>query len=1299
MCPAHERGVSLDTPTLNSENQQAGIVGDEPPKPHRTLRLTLAMRGGVSLAVWIGGVVAELDLFRRACTPTSSPGARGRSWQIHESEPGDRIERARIYADMFAATGFKTVEIDILTGASAGGLNAILYGLSQATGAVLDEVVRQTWINDGGIWELLRPSVAPSQQKRSAQRFKSLFLRRVESVLQGDDRFFDVALEALRALSFDESATRPVALRYPAAAAPPYDISIELAATLLDDIYSPGRGNRGGFTFRRTAGRLSSGYSTIPATEDSSDAALACMALAARSTSSFPGAFEPAAVHSVASDDDARGLAVNMARVFPHARTKMADAPKVFNVVDGGIFDNIPIDRAIRAIGRAPGALPGERRLIYIDPEPPSTPNQGAAPGNPEAVRLWLSVISRSRGLQQRTETAADELELLREHNDAVLRTQARLEVLASTLNQEGALAAVRTSDSYVQYRIGLDSTRIGDLLTDPWSELCQPPRRSDDFEALSTDQVLHVKDQVAIAYGTLLPGASRSWEADWKSRGDNRTWSLSVDFYALLDQVRLLIAWVRELERLVANYAVNGPTPIDAEALNSGLSELKRRLDRYLLVTTQARHCTIDAVLAAPLKATTSLAQRQAYVPNPVGAPPQSTFPTLAQNIICSLKLQANIHVTTEILDNLRNTDAGIAHEQNLYEDLNRWNPTACTGELAYLALGKDIDEIRVTLLEKPSQLATHMQSVVSETPWVRRWQESVFPHFYESLRDWNIAELAKLFALSGTPDTAAMVGYEEVTSDLAPSEALRTVLEPLKDAARAKHLQAWLRREPTQEQMDAIVGDTRSVMNADAKLAGNDLSRFGGFFLARWRENDWQWGRLDAASGITQILIKSSGSTIEPHLGELQNSILAGANASLEQADQNLPLRVGAETLDYIRPHYRFALASRAVPLVLRALLPIAHWSPIGLLQRFGLLLARMTIGVVAPLLADPQRVIVAAVIVIGAAGLLGEDDTNKWWCLLLPALFLVSIFRSARTEWRWHRLRERINGCQHIDQNSDPPDPWFAVYKKARSRSRIWRNVAWALGIVGLTISLWALIGRALAPNFGWAGARGSAPEPASTGQIPTATLLLALLLAGSLLMSSISRANRIRSDAFSSQAWHKSVWSNPVRSTVAAIVLVVGVWFAWLASPAPENENVGVTAGGHLAGFQPHQLAHWPASAWVVSIAAACLTVNSLWGWAQNWAVIPVAGAAVGLGYAAQKALNTFGFDERHAIFHLLPAAVWLVVVGLLVQYVPCRALAGGERNTRYGERNRPVMTGMPQQQRPVWWRRIGTTLCQ
>src|SRR5690606_1372519 len=44
------------------------------PRHFRLLRAALAMRGGVSLAVWIGGAAAEMDLWRRIRIRTDTAG-------------------------------------------------------------------------------------------------------------------------------------------------------------------------------------------------------------------------------------------------------------------------------------------------------------------------------------------------------------------------------------------------------------------------------------------------------------------------------------------------------------------------------------------------------------------------------------------------------------------------------------------------------------------------------------------------------------------------------------------------------------------------------------------------------------------------------------------------------------------------------------------------------------------------------------------------------------------------------------------------------------------------------------------------------------------------------------------------------------------------------------------------------------------------------------------------------------------------------------------------------------------------
>jgi predicted acylesterase/phospholipase RssA len=114
--------------------------------PASTLRLALAMRGGVSLSVWIGGAVREIEHLRSdVLAPTG----------------GHREPRGAI-GEMARAVGYDTIEIDIVSGASAGGLNAVILGAAMTRGKSLD-MLRDVWLNSGAIENLLYASSAKTQ--------------------------------------------------------------------------------------------------------------------------------------------------------------------------------------------------------------------------------------------------------------------------------------------------------------------------------------------------------------------------------------------------------------------------------------------------------------------------------------------------------------------------------------------------------------------------------------------------------------------------------------------------------------------------------------------------------------------------------------------------------------------------------------------------------------------------------------------------------------------------------------------------------------------------------------------------------------------------------------------------------------------------------------------------------------------------------------------------------------------------------------------------------------------------------
>src|SRR6478752_5625203 len=108
-----------------------------------TLRLALGMRGGVSLAVWIGGAASELDSLRAAAHDPSSSSA-----------------------ELLALGGYTGVQIDVMSGASAGGLNAVLAASAMIGRRRVGEI-RQTWLRVAGLRELLESDEGADAGRRS----------------------------------------------------------------------------------------------------------------------------------------------------------------------------------------------------------------------------------------------------------------------------------------------------------------------------------------------------------------------------------------------------------------------------------------------------------------------------------------------------------------------------------------------------------------------------------------------------------------------------------------------------------------------------------------------------------------------------------------------------------------------------------------------------------------------------------------------------------------------------------------------------------------------------------------------------------------------------------------------------------------------------------------------------------------------------------------------------------------------------------------------------------------------------
>src|SRR5215831_3099485 len=241
-------GSQADTSeSAPSANQPAPAPGQEPWP--QEIRLAATVVGGVSLAVWMGGVTQEVSHLLRA----SRQPVTGSATLVGEAAVVQ--DKYRALLDLLHAT----VQIDVLTGTSAGGINAACLGLSEAFEASLG-TLRDTWLETGSLAGLFRD---PAEQQP-------------RSLLDGDRVLLGGLVDELRRIA------------ELGAAGTNCDITVLLTSTMTDGEitrYDDALGNLVSDSDHRLLFRFDG--------DDWKDAAVTgSLALAARSTASFPGAFE-----------------------------------------------------------------------------------------------------------------------------------------------------------------------------------------------------------------------------------------------------------------------------------------------------------------------------------------------------------------------------------------------------------------------------------------------------------------------------------------------------------------------------------------------------------------------------------------------------------------------------------------------------------------------------------------------------------------------------------------------------------------------------------------------------------------------------------------------------------------------------------------------------------------------------------------------------------------------------------------------------------------------------------------------
>lgn len=816
----------------------------------RELRLALAMRGGVSLAVWIGGACGEIDELRR----------------------GD----ADFWRDLTRACGFDRVVVDVLAGASAGGLNGVLFAAAIRHDFRMVDLL-PVWVKLASVGNIAR--------RRGP--WISLF--------DGDENF-------LGALHTELSR-----LVGPGRDAPPEAgfIDLQLTATLVEPLLVPTvslpdeqlytKRTSAAFRFRHE------GTGVAPARNlEGDDASLWRLALAARATSSFPLAFEPALVRSRRPErfgeacPSEPGPLVDCRGVFSETNGSAgADESADFVVADGGILDNIPIARAVDAIAAAPASGPTKRVLVYLHPTGPAAPpptrhlldkrpseRQAAAHGptrrggraTPPADISRRGVWPMVRALKTTkidSETIDGDLAQLAELNDGVRRTRL-LRRTALGRERRAARAAdlaqfLLVWETYCNQRAASEADLVLALLADPIAMLGSDPfpdtgnqnRWRAPLSNLTEEERARFATDLLVALEARIrhlaePGGSNAISAALFGTG-------TTGLERVLD---LALEWVRALPP-------QDCTATAKEALYRlrSVVTLLRRYQRLAWVIAASRSALHDDNRLRSAEQALTAVEELALV-----------LPALAEALVvrgdAGPFTAHGDRYLQRLLDALDDQGGSYDHPPEHKDIKVTAVPTPALVDLRELITG--------TLVATVGTLCGHLAQPVASGARRGEGQQALLTEdhpaalLHEFLADHDrdanraarkVGEPGETAEQPGPPieDRLIALEIEGLGEQLAGClNGEETELRRISAAARCPLAAEFEQLQRRSRELDRKRGggweSNSGFLRPEVKLAGNDLANFSAFLDRRWRRNDWMWGRLDAASDLITLLLDSA-------------------------------------------------------------------------------------------------------------------------------------------------------------------------------------------------------------------------------------------------------------------------------------------------------------------------------------------------------------------------------------------------------------------------------------------------------
>ncbi|MCK4762452.1 MAG: patatin-like protein [Candidatus Aminicenantes bacterium] len=417
--------------------------------PTKEVRLGVVMYGGISLAIYMNGVTQELYKLVRATAPSTVEGTHLPLLSNNQLKGTERIYRKlaqnltpRQWADWLgldiecpekgeeSSSDPPTIQtrfiIDILSGTSAGGINAVFLAKALVEQKEIDEL-KKLWIEEGDIEKLLND-----------KKFTGL----PASLLDGK-RIYRKLLHALESMEDIENKS----------AASPFVDELDLFVTATDirGLPVPIRLSSGKLVYeKRHRHHFHFLYADKKKTQfgrnDFEKKNDPFLAFAARCTSSFPFAFEPMTLADIEKLCPNQPKSEQMNKwirlFFKHYISSPIinkgnnidyDSIKKIAFGDGGYLDNKPFSYAIDALKKRRSDLPVDRKLIYLEPVPDHPEKEVIPEVKPDFIE---NVLAATLSLP-RYETIGEDLERLLEHNRLIERVNGLIQPILDRVHRD----------------------------------------------------------------------------------------------------------------------------------------------------------------------------------------------------------------------------------------------------------------------------------------------------------------------------------------------------------------------------------------------------------------------------------------------------------------------------------------------------------------------------------------------------------------------------------------------------------------------------------------------------------------------------------------------------------------------------------------------------------------------------------------------------------------------------------------------------------------------------------------------